>query len=141
MAHDVGEVAVAPGDLLCSSRRPAYRSIADRRRQMGTGARSHCDIVVKVDEAMGRVVAIGGNVRGVVSLKVLPAARVGGNLRPSTGNDERPMFAHLKLRAASIEAHAINSSPTVASLPCRSIGLPAELSTIVGPSTRSTASC
>ena len=87
LAHDIGEATIEPGDLLCSSRRPAYRTIAERRRQMGIGARSHCDIVVKVDEARGEVFAIGGNVRGIVSLKVLPVAP--------------PLFAHLKLRAAS----------------------------------------
>ena len=106
VAHDPGEVPIEPGDLLCSSRRPLYRTIADRRRQMGVGARSHCDIVVKVDEAGGRVSAIGGNVRGVVSLKQLPAFRPAGKaLTASTGNDERPIFAHLKLRAASITDH------------------------------------
>ncbi len=49
-----GEAAIAPGDLLCSSRRPVYRTLAERRRQMGVGARSHCDVVVKVDEPRQR---------------------------------------------------------------------------------------
>jgi hypothetical protein len=101
-AYDPGEKPIEPGDLLCSSRRPLYRSIAARRRQMGVGARSHCDIVVKVDEAGQRVLAIGGNVRGVVSMKELPGVREPGRaLRASTGNEERPMFAHLKLREVS----------------------------------------
>ena len=39
-AYDIGEAPIAPGDLLCSARRPAYRSIAERRRQMGVGART-----------------------------------------------------------------------------------------------------
>ena len=39
-AYDAGETAIEPGDLLCSSRRPAYRAIAERRRQMGVGARA-----------------------------------------------------------------------------------------------------
>ena len=30
-AHDIGETAISPGDLLCSGRRPAYRTLADRR--------------------------------------------------------------------------------------------------------------
>ncbi len=99
IAYDVGESAIEPGDLLCSSRRPLYRTLADRRRQLGVGARSHCDIVVKVDEAAQRVHAIGGNVRGVVSLKQLPTVqRPGQALAAHTGNDERPIFAHLKLR-------------------------------------------
>jgi hypothetical protein len=103
-AYDAGEASIEPGDLLCSSRRPAYRTIAERRRQMGAGARSHCDVVVGVDARQLRVLAIGGNVRGVVSLKALPAVRNGsGLLRAHTGNDERPLFAHLKLRAAPID--------------------------------------
>ena len=99
VAHDPGEQTIEPGDLLCSSRRPLYTSIAARRRQLGVGARSHCDIVVKVDDAGRRVFAVGGNVRGVVSMKALPATRDPGRaLQAHTGNDERPMFAHLKLR-------------------------------------------
>ena len=99
VAYDAGEAVIEPGDLLCSSRRPLYRTLADRRRQMGVGARSHCDIVVKVDEAARRVHAIGGNVRGVVSLKQLPTVQLPGKaLAAHTGNDERPIFAHLKLR-------------------------------------------
>ena len=116
VAYDAGETAIAPGDLLCSSRRPAYRTIAERRRQIGVGARSHCDVVVQVDEARERIVAIGGNVRGVVSLKLLPASReAGGPLRVDTGDDERPVFAHLKLRAASIDSNALDASPTMSS--------------------------
>ncbi len=99
VAYDAGEAMIEPGDLLCSSRRPLYRTLADRRRQMGVGARSHCDIVVKEDEAARRVHAIGGNVRGVVSLKQLPTVQLPGKaLAAHTGNDERPIFAHLKLR-------------------------------------------
>jgi hypothetical protein len=99
VAYDPGETTIGAGDLLCSSRRPVYRTIADRRRQMGVGARSHCDVVVKVDEPGQRVHAIGGNVRGVVSLKLFPAFRPAGKpLRVGTGDEDRPMFAHLKLR-------------------------------------------
>jgi hypothetical protein len=115
VAYDAGEETIAPGDLLCSSRRPPYRTLADRRRQIGAGARSHCDIVVKVDDARARVLAIGGNVRGVVSLKMLPAVRTaGGPLRVDTGNPERPMFAHLKLRAPAVDANAFEASPALA---------------------------
>jgi hypothetical protein len=115
VAYDAGETTIGPGDLLCSSRRPAYRTLAERRRQMGVGARSHCDVVVKVDEAGARIHAIGGNVRGVVSLKQIPAVRESGRpLRPGNVNSERPMFAHLKLRAPSIDADALDTSPTIA---------------------------
>jgi hypothetical protein len=120
VAYDAGEAAMAPGDLLCSSRRPAYRTIADRRRQMGVGARSHCDVVVTVDEAAGRVLAIGGNVRGTVSLKIFPAAREPGrHLRVTgSGEDDRPMFAHLKLRAEAVDLKALDTSPTVKAFGC-----------------------
>jgi hypothetical protein len=114
-AYDVGESVIAPGDLLCSSRRPLYRSVADRRRQIGVGARTHCDIVVKLDERSERILAIGGNVRGVVSLKLLPAERVPGkSLRvvdPEEG--DRPVFVHMKLRAQPIEADALAANATM----------------------------
>ena len=113
VAYDAGETAIAPGDLLCSSRRPAYRTIAQRRNQLGIGARSHCDVVVKVDEARERILAIGGNVRGVVALKLLRATREAGKpLRLIDMEEARPIFAHLKLRAAPIEANALDASPT-----------------------------
>jgi hypothetical protein len=114
-AYDVGESAIAPGDLLCSSRRPLYRSVADRRRQMGVGARTHCDIVVRLDERGERILAIGGNVRGVVSLKLLPAERVPGkSLRVvDPEEDDRPVFVHMRLRAQPIEADALGASATM----------------------------
>ena len=122
-AYDVGEAPVAPGDLLCSARRPAYRSIAERRRQMGIGARTHCDIVVKVEPSRGRILAIGGNVRGAVSLKLLPAADgPDGNLRPLPGR--RRIFAHLKLRAASIAPDALDHTPTMRAARCAGVPLP-----------------
>jgi hypothetical protein len=53
------------------------------RAQMGVGARTHCDVVVKVDEERELFLAIGGNVRGTVGLKMLPAERTrAGLLRP-----------------------------------------------------------
>ena len=45
VAYDVGEAPIAPGDMLCSSRRPVFRSLAARRAQAGQGARTHCDVV------------------------------------------------------------------------------------------------
>jgi hypothetical protein len=118
-AYDAGEMPIEPGDLVCSSRRPVYRTLAERRRQMGVGARSHCDVVGSVDETRGRILAIGGNVRGAVTLKLFPAVgRPGELLRLAGARDDRPMFAHLKLRAASIEADALHESPTVRTLGC-----------------------
>ncbi|MGE3840633.1 MAG: DUF2272 domain-containing protein [Vicinamibacterales bacterium] len=113
VAYDVGESDISPGDLLCSSRRPAYKRLADRRRQLGVGARSHCDVVVEVDEARSRILAIGGNVRGTVSLKLLPAERSATSLQVLDNDEERPVFAHLKLRAPAIEPAALQSSPSV----------------------------
>ena len=121
-AYEPGESALAPGDLLCTARRPAYRSLAERQRQIGSGARTHCDVVVRVDEAAGRVLAIGGNVRGTVGLKALPAARTGGILRvvdPPSGNRRgRPIFAHLKLGAAYPAADVFASTAAVRVLAC-----------------------
>jgi hypothetical protein len=118
VAYDSGEVRVEPGDLLCSARRPAYQSVAERRRQIGVGARTHCDIVVKVDEPGERILAIGGNVGGRVSLKILPATRNGAILGP-TSRGGRPMFAHLKLRADAIDFDALDSSPTMEAMAAR----------------------
>ncbi len=117
-AYEVGERVVEPGDLLCSGRRPRYRSLAERRPQMGTGASSHCDIVVALDEQEGRILAIGGNVLRSVSLKVLPAAPGpdGGLVARSTR--EAPLFAHLELRADAIAAAALLSTPTLQALTC-----------------------
>ena len=121
IAYNAGETAVAPGDLLCTSRRPAYSTVEDRRRQLGTGARTHCDIVVKVDPAAERILAIGGNVRGTVGLKILPAVSTGGALRwddRSQVRRGRAVFAHLKLRAAPSEGDAFDNSPTIKALGC-----------------------
>src|SRR5213593_3723019 len=76
-AYDPGEAEIEPGDLVCTSRRPAYRNLAERRRQMGVGARTHCDVVIKVDEPGQRIFAIGGNVRRSVVMELLPAVRDG----------------------------------------------------------------
>jgi hypothetical protein len=121
VAHNAGEAAVATGDLLCTSRRPVYNTIEDRRRQMGAGARTHCDIVVKVDVAAARILAIGGNVRGTVGLKILPAVSSGGALRlpgRSQTRGARAVFAHLKLRAAPGDGNAFDTSPTIKALSC-----------------------
>ena len=125
-AHDIGETAISPGDLLCSGRRPAYRSLAERRRQLGEGARTHCDVVVALDVARSRILAIGGNVRATVGLKLLPAASDDGvGLRPEGGT--RPPFAHLKLRAEPIAADALDGSPTMQALVCGGGAVPAQL--------------
>jgi hypothetical protein len=119
VAYNAGETSIVPGDLLCSARRPVYRSLAERRRQLGVGARTHCDIVVKIDEPGGRIYAIGGNVGRAVSLKLLRARRApGGHLQATALDEGRPVFAHLSLRGPSIEAQAFDNSPTVKALAC-----------------------
>jgi len=119
-AYDVGEIPVEPGDMLCSARRSAYRTIAERQQELGNGIRSHCDIVVKVDEVNDRILVIGGNVRGAVRLKLLPAVfeqnqGAESSLR-AAGRGGRTVFAHLKLRADSIERQALETSPTIRAL-------------------------
>ena len=119
-AYDVGEAIIQPGDLLCTARRGAYRTLDERRAHLGIGARTHCDIVVKIDEASDLILAIGGNVRGSVRLKLWPAERSEG--RPLYPMDQsripggRAVFAHLKLRAEPVEADALDNSPTIKAL-------------------------
>jgi hypothetical protein len=121
-AYDAGEAPIEPGDLLCSARRPTYRTLAERRRQAGVGARMHCDIVVKVDAAADRLMAIGGNVRSRVAMKLLPAvAGVNGHLRMpplAPGSRARSVFAHLKLKAPAIGPNLLDASPTMQALTC-----------------------
>jgi hypothetical protein len=75
--------------------------------------------VVKVDEPRERIYAIGGNVGRAVSLKLLRAARsANGHLQATALDEGRPVFAHLKLRSAVIDAHAFDHSPTVKALAC-----------------------
>jgi hypothetical protein len=120
VAYDVGEQRIEPGDLLCAARRPSYESLAERRRQLGSGIRSHCDIVVKVEPDRARVLAIGGNVRGSVSLKLLPAEFDGGGTGEASvrrvGNGRGNIFAHLKLRADPVDDDALRMSPTIQKL-------------------------
>jgi hypothetical protein len=123
IAHDPGEEEISPGDLLCNGRASLnYRTLADRRRNMGEGMRSHCDIVVKVDAPGRRIFVIGGNVYRSASMTILPAvAEEGKPLRPADEdyvNGTRNVFAHLKLRAPSIEADALDSSATIRHLAC-----------------------
>ena len=127
VAYDMGEMEINPGDLLCSGSRPDYRTIDARRRQMGDGARTHCDIVVKVDTAARQILTIGGNVGGTVSMKVFPAVREkGDNLHPRSD-----IFAHLKLKADPIELFALEASPTIDAMGC-AVGFepPTQLATL-----------
>jgi hypothetical protein len=118
-AYDAGETPIAPGDLLCNSRAGFdYRSLADRRNNPAMYALTHCDIVVKVEEA--RVLLIGGNVDQSVSLTILPLMKDGRPNPHPPGRNEidgaRTIFAHLSLRADPVEPSALDSSPTVKAL-------------------------
>jgi hypothetical protein len=121
VAREPGETPVRTGDLLCTARRPEYQSLAERRRQMGQGARTHCDLVVKVDDAASRILAIGGNVRGSVSLKILAGVRMAGGVRPTRAAETpggRAVFAHLTLRTNPLQTEVFDDSPTLRALGC-----------------------
>ncbi len=125
VAVEVGEAAVEPGDLLCSARRPAYRTVSERARHLGEGARTHCDIVVRVDPGTETILAIGGNVGARVSLKLLPGERVAGRMRAkviSLGRRGRSAFAHLQLRAPAAAGVAFDRSPTMREIGCSGTG-------------------
>jgi len=116
-AYDPGETVIEPGDLLCRGSRPNYRNLAERRTQLGDGARTHCDIVVKVDPEAQKIMVIGGNVRGSVRMKVMHAVQDEGKaLRPLSDNG-RVLFAHLKLEAPPIALNALDHTPTVQAFP------------------------
>lgn len=96
-AYDVGEAEILPGDLLCRGSRPAYRNLDERREHMGEGARSHCDIVVEIQENENRLFVIGGNVRGSVRAKLLPGVENDKGLIQPAPYGGRRIFSHLKL--------------------------------------------
>jgi len=128
VAYDPGEEPINPGDMLCSGMRPVYRSLDQRRAQLGVGARTHCDIVVQVNTDAGQILTIGGNVRSSVRLKVFPAGVAnGGQLAPLP--TARTIFAHLKLKTDPIEADALEQTPTLRSLACTMPGEPAAFAT------------
>ena len=118
VAYDPGEQAIEPGDMLCRGSRPSYASIDSRRQQLGVGARTHCDIVVKLEPENERIMLIGGNVRSWVRLKLLPAnINDQGHLAPVPYNG-RKIFAHLKLQADPVNEDLFDSSPVVQTGSC-----------------------
>ena len=99
-AYDIGEQEILPGDMLCRGSRPEYRNLEERRAHMGQGARTHCDIVIELDTANSLIKAIGGNVRGSVRMKLLPAEHASsGHFMPVPYGD-RSIFSHLKLKTS-----------------------------------------
>jgi hypothetical protein len=103
--------------MLCSGLRPVYKTLAQRRAQIGVGARTHCDIVVQVNADKGQILTIGGNVRSSVRLKIFPAGDT-GKAHMALLPTARVIFAHLKLQTESIEADALRNSPTVQNMGC-----------------------
>lgn len=123
VAYDSGEQEIEPGDMLCRGARPNYQSISARRSQLGVGARTHCDIVVKLDADNNQIMVIGGNVRAWVRLKLLPAdLNAAGHLEPVPYNGRR-IFAHLKLQAESVPTNVLEHAPSVQSLSCTEQGV------------------
>jgi hypothetical protein len=120
VAYDIGEQTIEPGDMLCAGRRPNYRRLNERRQQLGIGIRSHCDIVIKLDRPNDRIMVIGGNVRGSVSLKLHAAEfEPGSDSVQWVGRGRRNVFAHLKLRAEPIAADAFETTPTIRTIAVR----------------------
>lgn len=115
-AYEPGEAEILPGDLLCNGLRPMYRSLRERRAQLGEGARTHCDIVVHVDAR--KILTIGGNVRASVRMKIHAAGQrdTGPQLAPLAAR--RPVFAHLKLRAEAAADASLLQSPSLQQLGC-----------------------
>lgn len=128
VAYDPGEEVILPGDMLCSGMRPIYRTLAQRRAQLGVGARTHCDIVVEVNDKAGQILTIGGNVRSSVRLKIFPAA-IGERPHLAPLPTSRYIFAHLKLKSAPIEANALSNTPTLLNMACTMPSTPAALAT------------
>ena len=127
VAFNPGEREIVPGDMLCRGSRPAYRSIEDRRGQLGQGARSHCDIVVAVEEHNDRILLIGGNVRSWVRLKMLPGRINGKGIFEPEPYNNRQIFAHLQLQAEPISSNALHQALTMRELSCTDTEIPATL--------------
>ena len=117
-AFDIGEELIEPGDLLCRGSRPDYQSIGARRLQIGVGARSHCDIVVKLDERNKRIMVIGGNVRAWVRLKLLPADHTADGVMIPAPYNGRRIFAHLKLLSGEVSSQVFDASPSLLEMAC-----------------------
>lgn len=121
-AYDIGEAQVSPGDMLCfSNEGTPYRSVAERRAQLGRGFASHCDIVVKLDAARERIYLIGGNVAQAVTMTVGRAVRraPGGPLVPM--NDlaqpgSRRWFVHLRLQAPPVQDDILDQTQPIRNL-------------------------
>lgn len=121
-AYDIGEAQISPGDMLCFSNADTpYRSIAERRAQLGRGFASHCDLVVKLDAARERVYLIGGNVAQAVTMTIGRATRraPGGPLVPMDDRAQpgsRRWFAHLRLQAPPVQDDVMDQTTPIRNL-------------------------
>ncbi len=120
-AYDIGEAQISPGDMLCFANDRPYRTIADRRRELGQGAATHCDIVVKLDPARERIHLIGGNITQAVTMTIARASRraPGGPLVPFTDQylpGSRPWFAHLRLNAGPVADNVLEQTLPITNL-------------------------
>ena len=111
IAYDIGEAEILPGDMLCRGSRPEYRNLEQRRGQMGEGARTHCDVVVELDAENKQIKVIGGNVRGAVRMKLLPAIPSPDSYLQPAAYGERSIFAHLKLSTGNKDFAIKNIKP------------------------------
>lgn len=141
LAYDIGEQPVLPGDLLCRGSRPVYHSLDERRSHLGVGARTHCDIVVKVDHEIPAFQVIGGNVRGTVGLKLLPAASSDNDFLVPLPFARRQLFAHLKLQADPVALDALDLSPTIQATRCSAAQNSASLASGAGVDTFPSGRC
>jgi hypothetical protein len=95
-AYSVGQFEPSPGDLLCRARRSQYLDLNERIEDLGSPARGHCDVLIKMNS--DSAIVIGGNVRDSVTLKLIPATRNLNNEIESIGSPYRMIYAHLKLK-------------------------------------------
>lgn len=117
-AFQPGQAEIRPGDLLCSGLRPLYRTLQQRRSQLGEGARTHCDIVVEVNAHTGQILVIGGNVRASVRMKLYAAGPHPDFPHLTPLPVRRPLFAHLQLQLDGAGENGLEQTPTLQQLAC-----------------------
>jgi Uncharacterized protein conserved in bacteria (DUF2272) len=121
-AQDLSAGLPSVGDLVCADRaelnggQTAYKTIADRKRELGTSRDLHCDFVAKVAANKSYVAVLGGNVNQAVSLTLIPTvpARNGLPIRIATPDDApgggRPWFVILSLQEPTGSASLDNTA-------------------------------
>lgn len=115
LAHDLGDVVPAPGDLLCTARADAeFASLAD----LGSGPSRamHCDLVVATEPSASRLYAIGGNVANAVSLTVVATDASGRPLPQASLPGAHRWFTVLRPRMAASGAPSLDHSPAMREL-------------------------